>query len=258
MNRETSDASEAQKGPLLKNLGDRFSNQSFGRLNTATASISGFAGRYFGGLWKLLFFLGAVTVTASGFIGLIKGLTMILSPFSMCNQIYLIVFGSIMLVIDSPIEAFALIDVKMSIFRYLLFMTRFTGRGFWYVFLATMIWGSLFNLNIEPLLGFFLGNAVGALGVISIVQGIRMSLKLEKARKAVCGNGPAAVMNMCPSGGLTLPEFNDLCKNQTESTTFDAQELSYVAAALSYQVRADATISQQEFQAWTQGRMTIM
>ncbi len=58
-----------------------------------------------------------------------------------------------------------------SLLRYLLFMTRFTGRGVWYLYLGTMIWASLYNLNLDPFIGFILASFVGALGIMSIFYG---------------------------------------------------------------------------------------
>lgn len=124
-------------------------------------------------------------------------------------------------------------EIKFSVYRYLLFMTRFTGRGFWYVFstsisrcdllqewkfmtrrwkrsksveypkfrylfLSTMIWASLYNLDIEPFVGFIFGLYVGVLGVLSILLGLQKSVKLEGARKAICAQGPQAVLTLCP------------------------------------------------------------
>ncbi|CAD7931678.1 unnamed protein product [Amoebophrya sp. A25] len=161
------------------------------------SQVNQFAASRFGGLWKLLFFVGAVSVLAAGVLGIIGGITNLLSPFSFCNQVYLCVFGLIMLVIDAPIAQAE--EAKFAVFRYLLFMTRFTGRGVWYLFLATMIWASLFNLGLEPFLGFFLSGYVAVLGALSIFVGVQKSLRLEKMRKAICAQGPAAVMELCPA-----------------------------------------------------------
>eukprot|EP00392_Amoebophrya_sp_AT5.2_P002982 g2987.t1 len=199
--------------------------------NQAGEKLDAFAAAKFGGLWKFLFFIGAA---------------------------YLLLFGVVMLIIDAPMDTHGLSELRFAIFRYLLFMTRFVGRGVWYLFLATMIWASLYNLGLDPVLGFVLTGIVGALGIISIYFGMTKSLRLEKMRKALCALGPAAVLDLCPARGLTLPEFNDLAKKHVSGMSFSAEELGYIAAALSFKVRSDDMISMEEFRAWTQGSMTIL
>jgi len=128
--------------------------------------------QWFGGVWKGLFFMAAVAVLTAGVLGIIGGVQAFLSPFSMCNQIFLTIFGLTMLIIDFPAEFANLQEMKFSVWRYLLFMTRFTGRGIWYLYLSTMIWCSLYNLDLEPFLGFVLASFCGALGLLSIFYGI--------------------------------------------------------------------------------------
>ncbi len=65
--------------------------------------------------------------------------------------------GMLMLVIDFPIEHPVIKNIKMSIFHYALFMCRFVGRGIWYLFLSAMTVGALWDNEVSPFLGFFLG-----------------------------------------------------------------------------------------------------
>lgn len=213
--------------------------------------------QYFGGLWKGLFFLSAAAVMTSGILGLIGAVELFLSPFSMCNQVFLIVFGFVMIVIDFPADMGGLMELKFSIWRYCLFMTRFTGRGIWYLYLATLVWASLYNLNIEPFLGFVLGGFVGAVGILSIFYGVQKSLKLERCRSACANLGLDNWSKLVPKRGLTLPEFNDIMRRVAD-TDFSVEELELIAAALSVNVRSDDIISEEEFRTWILGRMTIM
>ncbi|CAD7966708.1 unnamed protein product [Amoebophrya sp. A120] len=224
----------------------------------AGAKIGAFASSNFGGLWKFLFFVGAGCVTAGGVLGIIGGISSFLSPFSFCNQVYLLIFGLLMLILDMPYENTQLHEIRLAIFRYLLFMTRFTGRGAWYLFLATMIWASLFNLGLDPMIGFVLAAVVGALGGVSVYFGVQKSMRLEKLRKAICAKGANAVLDMVPARGLTLEEFNELAKQNVTDLTFSTEELHYISRALSFRVRHDDIISQEEFRSWTQGSMTIL
>lgn len=220
-------------------------------------NVAVLAQKNFGGAWKLAFFTGGVVTTAAGMAGVIGAIGTIVSPFSFCNQVYLIIFGLIMMVIDSPVQSKSVLEAKFSIYRYLLFMTRFTGRGFWYLFLSTMIWASLFNLDLNPFLGMILAAYCATVGVLSLFYGFQKTLELETVRKGICQQGTQTVFNMCPEDGLTLEAFNDLCKRHAK-TEFTKEELGYIAAALSFSVRADNVISVEEFRGWTQGKMTVM
>lgn len=213
--------------------------------------------QWFGGLWKGLFFLAAIVVFVAGILGIIGGMQLFLSPFTMCNQIFLCIFGAVMLIIDFPAEFHSLEELKFSVWRYLLFMTRFTGRGVWYLYLSTMIWSALYNLNVDPLLGFVGATFCAVLGVMSIFYGLQKSFKLERARQGIAALGLDAANKLCPHRGLSLTEFNDVCKRVC-GFSFSGEELEYIAAALSHSIRSDDIISREEFWAWTGGSMTIM
>lgn len=239
---------------------DRGSGHPPGAGHVRQDNVSGFLycmRQYFGGLWKGLFFLAACVVTTSGVVGIVGGIGELLSPFEMVNQAFLLIFGLVMLIIDFPAEFDTLTDMKYSVWRYLLFMTRFTGRGVWYLYLSTMIFSSLYNLNLDSFLGIMFSFYCGGLGVLSIFYGMQKSFKLERARLAIAGLGLDEANKLCPSRGLTLPEFNDVCKRVC-GMDFSAEELEYIAAALSHSIRSDDIISREEFWSWTGGNMTVM
>jgi len=65
------------------------------------------------------------------------------------------------------------------------------------------------------------------------------------------------VIKLCPKRGLTLPEFNDVIK-RVAGFDFSAEELEYIASAISHSVRSDDLISEDEWRGWTGGKMTVM
>lgn len=213
--------------------------------------------QWFGGMWKGLFFLAGCGVLAGGVLGILGGIQAFLSPFSMCNQIFLCLFGLIMLVIDCPFDFRGLQELKFSVWRYCLFMTRFTGRGIWYLYLATLIWSSLYNLDLEPFLGFLLAGFIGALGGMSIFYGLQKSFKLENCRQSLVNIGVEEWMRLCPQRGLSLAEFNDITRRVAQ-TDFSSEELQYISSALSHSIRSDEIISRDEFRSWVTGSMTVM
>merc|ERR550514_820694 len=141
--------------------------------------------------WKLAFFVAACCTVGAGVIAVLDLAFFAFAPFDLINELYLLAFGLLMLIIDFPVPHQKVREYKLTIYKYLLFMTRFTGRGFWYLFLGTMVFASLLDLNISPFLGFILGGYIVLLGIVSIYAGVSKSIKLENLRKAIMKRGEA-------------------------------------------------------------------
>lgn len=208
--------------------------------------------------WKLGFFIAACATVGAGVLGVLDLALTTFAPFDLINEIYLLGFGLLMLVIDFPVpENPKIRETKNTIYKYLLFMTRFTGRGIWYLFLGTMIFASLWDLGLSPFLGFILGGYVVILGGASIFYGVQKSMKLEQVRKAVQQRGSSSGHDMCPPAGLTTSQFNEMA-NTLKGIKFSEEELEYIVHALSFTIKADQTVSKEEFAEWTKGRMTLL
>jgi len=216
-------------------------------------------GKKFAWSWKLGFFVGACCTLAAGIIGAVNRALTPFATIDFVNEIYLLLFGLLMLAIDAPHIHPKMRDLKLVIYKYMLFMTRFTGRGFWYIFLGVSIFGSLWDENISPFLGFVLGGYVVFLGFASVYYGLQKSMKLEKVRKAVMTHGGAQGSHdtLCPPQGLTAEEFNEM-SNSLANLRFSDEELSYILNAFSFTIKADNVISRDEFGEWTKGRMTVL
>jgi hypothetical protein len=206
--------------------------------------------------WKLGFFVAGCCTAGAGIIGVLNLALTTFAPFDLINELYLMLFGVLMLVIDFPVPHPKVQSTKLTIYKYLLFMTRFTGRGIWYMFLGTMIFASLWDLGICPFLGFILGGYVVILGGVSIFYGVQKSIKLEQVRKAVQQRG-SSTEHLCPPGGLAPGQFNEMA-NSLKGVKFSEEELGYIVNALSFTVKADNLISKDEFIEWTKGRMTVL
>ena len=88
------------------------------------------AGKRFGGVWKLAFFLNSCCVLTCGILSIVGGAFALAPPFDFINYCFLTLFGLLMLIIDFPLENHPNVRLyKMVIFHYALFLTRFTGRG---------------------------------------------------------------------------------------------------------------------------------
>jgi hypothetical protein len=210
--------------------------------------------------WKWMFFGAACCTMASAIISI---LYLVFSfkfmPFSFTTVIFMFVFGFFMLVLDFPIPHpdARLASVRGHIYKFLLFMTRFTGRGIWYLFLGTMIWATLYDLEINWFFGICLGGYVGILGIVTLVFGYRLSRKLDSLRKELLMRPP-----QCPPNGLTPPVFLDLSRQYAPHgipLDFTEDELIYIFNSLSFTAQNDMVIKYEEFNAWLQpGTMEIV
>jgi hypothetical protein len=205
--------------------------------------------------WRFCFFLGACCVIAAGVVGVISLALFAFAPFDLINEIYLLVFGLMMLIIDFPVPHPKVQEFKLKIYDFFLFMTRFTGRGIWYLFLGTMIVASLWDLSLQPFLGFILGGYVVLLGFASIFYGVSKSMKLEKVRAALLKKGNA--LEIFPPTGLNAQGFNDLAQQNT-GVRFTDEEIHYIFDAMSFTVRADDIISKEEYAEWVRPGTKMM
>jgi len=206
--------------------------------------------------WKLLFFAAACCVLAAAVISI--GAMIIeftWAPFSMTTQLFLLVFGLLMLVLDFPIPHPhpTLAMVRFSIYKFLLFMTRFTGRGMWYLFLGTMIFVALFDEKISYFFGVCLSGYVGALGLVTLIYGLQLSNKLDTVRKALQNT-----RTDCPHNGWSYVGFGDLSM-QVNGTKFSEDELVYIFNGLSFTPSNDGVLTPDEYNNWlSPGRAEII
>merc|ERR1719271_2337555 len=136
--------------------------------------------------WKLLFFIAACCTLGAATISILYMIfTFEFAPFSFTTVLFMLLFGFLMVVLDFPIPhpSPTLAAVRASIYKFFLFLTRFTGRGVWYLFLGTLIFATLFDLNISAFFGVCLGGYVGILGLVTLIFGVRLSQKLDVVRQ---------------------------------------------------------------------------
>lgn len=206
--------------------------------------------------WKWLFFGGAACTLAAAVINI---LVMIVhhefEPFSFTTVLFLLVFGFLMLVLDFPIPhpSESLAAVRAGIYKFLLFMTRFTGRGIWYLFLGSLIFATLVDLKISAFFGIILAGYVGILGVVALFFGLHLSLRLEKVRQVLL-----IEKQQCPGHGFDPSVFKNICK-QSAQQDFTDDELAYIFNSLSFSSGNDGIIKPDEYNAWlSPGKMEIV
>lgn len=210
--------------------------------------------------WKILFFSAAVCVLAAGIISIV----MILAswewaPMTLTSEVYLVIFGLMMVVLDFPIPHpnRYLAQIRYNIYRFALFMTRFTGRGLWYCFLGTLVWMALCDQDkgfVGNVLGGFLGLWPVTLGIVTFVYGLFLSTKLNRVRTEILSRGGASPV---PNNGLTLVQFADFL--ETHDAKLKGDEVMYALNGLSFTPENDNVLSAQEFKVWlSPGRLPIL
>merc|ERR1719446_189466 len=206
--------------------------------------------------WKILFFLaGCCTLAAATISILYMIFTFEFAPFSFTTILFMLLFGILMVILDFPVPrpSPALASVRAHIYKFFLFLTRFTGRGVWYLFLGTMIFATLFDLNISQFFGICMGAYVGAVGLVSLIFGLRLSQRLDVVRQELLmGNRD------CPPNGYSKEGFRALAQ-QMAKMDFTDDELDYVFNTLSFNPMNDGLITQEEYKQWLMpGKMEIV
>jgi len=203
--------------------------------------------------FKLMFLIAAIDVFCGGVLAVVIN---IIRPrpaiFTFTSELFLVFFGFVMLVLDAPAPSARFAAIKDEIYKKLLFLTRFTGRGFWYMYLGTMIWAALWDQNLNKVLGFIMALYPIILGIVAVAKGISLSLRLEKVRKAALSNNAKARIESCENKKMDKAEFSNFCQ-QFGNQNFDDHDLEYLINGLSLTARNDGKIDMKEWNAWLSG-----
>lgn len=213
--------------------------------------------------WKVFFFTGACIVFATGIITVAFWiLHFIWAPATFLSEIFLLVFGILMMVLDFPIPhpSPTLTAVRDHCYKFVLFMTRFMGRGMWYLFLATMVFGALWDTNIDWFWGGAFSLYLVALGAGALAKGWLISSRLEQVRRAIIeSRRPANDWIASGQRGLNKEQFKAVIqKLMNEPEMFSSDDLDYVLNALSFTPSNDGIVSLEEFQYWLQPGPMLM
>jgi len=218
------------------------------------------AGRVAALKMEIFWFAAACCVLAGGVIGTLDLLFTTFAPIDLLDEMYLVIFGAVMFVLDAPLNFKALISFKQDIHKYCKFLTRLTGRGVWYIFMGTTTFATLWENSISMFLAVVLGFFVFGVGVASTTIGVVKSRKLEKVRLNVYQHKQKGQLSQLfqqhartsPTMGLTSQEFNDMCSTM-RGVSFSPDELAAIFNALT-STRVEF-LSQQDLSDWTVGSM---
>lgn len=206
--------------------------------------------------WKFGFFGGAVVVSGTGLGVALHYLTAPeWAPASGVSVVFLMMFGVLMLVLDFPFPNMRLHPhisaLRFHIYKFVLFMTRFMGRGVWYLFLATMVYSELFDANLNWGLAIILTLYLVILGGLAIAKGLQMTLKLERVKQAIVKQGRGAE-HFLPTvqAGLSKEQFKTVAESVAPDHTFTIDEIEYVMSALAFSPESEGLVTRDEFDYW--------
>lgn len=218
--------------------------------------------------WKMAFFAGAVTTLVAAIISV--GYFIIYfqwAPCSFASQLYLLIFAILMIILDAPVPEShyrsnpQLSQLRLKIYTYLLFLTRFTGRGAWYLFLSSMVFVALWDENINKFLGIILSLILLVIGCGATAKGVQLTLKLQTVRNALISGrqGPEQFIGH-NQPGLSKNQFTQMVEKVTnQPQLFTSDDLDHVINALSFKPDNDGIVSLEEFQYWLgEGRMLVV
>eukprot|EP00933_Yihiella_yeosuensis_P054362 TRINITY_DN52785_c0_g1_i2.p1 TRINITY_DN52785_c0_g1~~TRINITY_DN52785_c0_g1_i2.p1 ORF type:complete len:265 (-),score=45.09 TRINITY_DN52785_c0_g1_i2:219-1013(-) len=205
--------------------------------------------------WKLFFFAGACITFATGVITTVFWILHFqFAPATFMSEVFLVIFGFLMIVLDFPVPHPnpTLVAVRDHCYKFVLFMTRFMGRGMWYLFLSTMVFASLWDTNINWFFGASFSLYLLVLGIGALVKGYLISEKLDSVRVAIMDSRRGVGDYIGPNQrGLSKAQFQEMVRNVTnEREMFTDDDLDYVMNALSFLPSSDGTVTQEEFAYW--------
>lgn len=188
--------------------------------------------------WKILFFSSAAVVMASAVIAdlvLIKNFDLLTLDF--IHEVYVTVFGLIMVVLDFPRAELRADALRRAATKYFRFLTLFTGRGIAYIFLATMCFSALWDENINSFLAIILSGYVFVVGVMCVYVGVKESMKLNRLRSSLIssiGDNPnflsQYLTNRSGMSGMTVEQFSEMSK--ALGVPFDEETAGFVFDSL--------------------------
>mmetsp|Transcript_86767 Transcript_86767/g.225402 ORF Transcript_86767/g.225402 Transcript_86767/m.225402 type:complete len:254 (+) Transcript_86767:33-794(+) len=207
--------------------------------------------------WNWAFFIGACLVFACAVGTAIHWLGhFTFAPATFFFEIFLLLFGAMMIVLDTPIPHMQkhphIQQVRFQIYKFALFMTRFIGRGVWYLFLATLIFGALWDTGINWFLGAVSTLYLSILGIVAIAKGWILTRNLDRVRSSIMDAGYAAERYISRGqAGVSKEQFKLMVESATNNPDlFTSDELEYIINALSFTPYNDGQVTLDEMRYW--------
>jgi len=216
--------------------------------------------------WSWAFFVGAIVTCVAGittFIYYLQNFTF--APATCFFEFFLLVFGFSLILLDLPMPGLQthphVLGFRTKVYKFALFMTRFLGRGIWYLFMATLVFGAMCDTGINFILGSVLTLYLLVLGLVAVGKGMVLTMKLNKVRDVLMSSGKTAE-NFVARGqaGLSSEQFKHMVGQMTnDQNMFGDDDVSYIINALSFApYHADGLVKLEELQYWLQPGPPLM
>lgn len=214
--------------------------------------------------WKLAFFAGAAIVVTTSIFSMAHYMKdPEWAPATLFNNIFLMLIGLLMVVLDFPVPHphGSLVIIRDNAYKFVLFLTRFMGRGIWYAFLASLVFSTLWDGEKNYIVGGIFTSYLLVLGGVAFAKGVSMSTRLNRVRMALLESNRSAEHYLAPrQTGLRKVHFQAMVESVThEPKLFDEDELDYIINALSFTPYNDGQVSMEELGYWlSEGPMLIV
>mmetsp|Transcript_36977 Transcript_36977/g.81212 ORF Transcript_36977/g.81212 Transcript_36977/m.81212 type:complete len:249 (-) Transcript_36977:78-824(-) len=214
--------------------------------------------------WKIFFFGGAICTLASAIISVFYYIFHAqFAPCAFMSQIFLLGFGMLMIMLDFPFPHPSphLQAVRAHCFKFVLFMTRFTGRGMWYLFLGSLVYVSLVDEEIAVVVGLIFVFYLVCLGVFALVKGIHLSRSLHRVQQDIlnAGRGSQPEQYFPRGQNLSKEQFKALIvQNTNRPDLFTDDEYDFIINALAFKPRTIAEVTPEEWMYWMSSGAMLM
>eukprot|EP00927_Polykrikos_kofoidii_P061180 TRINITY_DN56047_c0_g1_i1.p1 TRINITY_DN56047_c0_g1~~TRINITY_DN56047_c0_g1_i1.p1 ORF type:complete len:263 (+),score=36.36 TRINITY_DN56047_c0_g1_i1:74-862(+) len=209
--------------------------------------------------WRLLFFAGACCVFAAGVISVVVGIFsfgFVKAPAIFFSQACLLVFGILMIVLDLPTHHLStnMYLLRDMCYRFLLFLTRFTGRGVWYIWLGSMAFVALYDEGSNvfmQFLGVMISAYVVLLGFFAGLKGLLLSAKLNRVHNAIIQQNRDLYSFVTPGSTIvTKQRFRTFLEEVAcQAPLFSDADMDYIINALKFEPYGE-DVSMEELQYW--------
>jgi len=238
-------------------------------------------------LMTRLWFGSACCVFLGGVLGLVTLVSTAFDPPGCLDEVYLVLFGFLMMLHESPVDVGPLGEIKDGIAHQAMFLTRIIGRGAFFTFLGTMTFFTTAE-NVSIFVALTLGLFVILVGMLSIVYGHAKTRQLERVRYRIYleTQNAADVRSLYDeyanadtdkgtrvARGLTKDEFNkiaDFVMKQPSATlqgrrvtadknwtSFDSNSLNWIFAAIVSNPEKEY-LSAIDLDVWCRGSWTLL
>ncbi|CAD7943899.1 unnamed protein product [Amoebophrya sp. A25] len=175
----------------------------------------------------------------------------ILFPLDFLQEIYLFAAGTVLFVLDAPLNFRWIIEAKVVISKYFRLVTRMTGKGLYLLFMSGLAFSCGYVEDVARWLAVLIALYVAALAVLTLFFGVRRTMKLQQVRsglqhylKAHQGDPSSFLQQYSREqvGQLNQAEFLEMSQAVAPSVAWQPTDVRHITAALACEAGPNATL----------------